>query len=51
MPIIPGSFMPIRDRWRSSQTAKARIKSRERARRAKIVDAQITPQAEPEEAF
>lgn len=35
----------------SSQTAKARIKSREQARRGKIIDAQITPQAEPEEAF
>ena len=35
----------------SSQTAKARIKSREQARRGKIVDAQIAPQAEPEEAF
>ena len=32
----------------SRQTAKARIKSREQARRGKIGDAQIAPEVEPE---
>ena len=35
----------------SSQTAEARIKSREQARRGKVADAHIAPQVEPEEAF
>ena len=35
----------------SSQSAKARIKSREQAKRGKIGDAQTAPQAEPEEVF